>query len=134
MKICSKCNEEKQEVEFNFKNKKLNKLHSNCKTCQKIMKDKHYNENKKIYLDRNNQRRQKLREDFIEFKKTLSCTKCGENHPACLDFHHENDDKEYNVSSMIWSHSRKKIQKEIDKCLVLCSNCHRKHHYQAGIV
>jgi predicted HNH restriction endonuclease len=57
--------------------------------------------------------------------------KCGESRPWCLDFHHINPkDKEENLSRMT-SHQRKKedINKEIEKCVVLCANCHRDFHY-----
>ncbi|CCV12969.1 hypothetical protein MESS4_510136 [Mesorhizobium sp. STM 4661] len=55
---------------------------------------------------------------------------CGEDHPGCLDFHHVTDDKEVNVGDAVrlgWS--IKRLMTEINKCVVMCSNCHRKHHY-----
>ena len=57
---------------------------------------------------------------------------CGENHPACLDFHHKDKkDKSFNVAIMASSgYSIEKIKEEIAKCIVLCSNCHRKEHYK----
>lgn len=67
---------------------------------------------------------------FKEYKKSLSCV-CGENHPACLDFHHPNDDKEANVSELVCAGvARKTILKEIAKCVVICKNCHAKEHYR----
>lgn len=60
----------------------------------------------------------------------ITCA-CGENHPACIEFHHEDrTQKEYSVSSMVcggWS--IKRILEEISKCTPMCSNCHRKLHY-----
>lgn len=64
------------------------------------------------------------------YKQGKGCSKCGESHPATLDFHHTNGTKEANVTTAYvrgWSIDR--IKKEIDKCIILCSNCHRKHHY-----
>lgn len=66
---------------------------------------------------------------YRDYKKTLSCSKCGESHPACLDFHHKGN-KEFNISNVIRRKSFKTIKKEIDKCIVLCANCHRKEHYK----
>ena len=62
----------------------------------------------------------------------LKCEMCGENHPACLDFHHKDKkDKSFNVAIMASSgYSIEKIKEEIAKCIVLCSNCHRKEHYK----
>lgn len=77
---------------------------------------------------------------FVEFRKTLKCNRCPENDWAVLDFHHSDpEEKDMEVSTMV-SHawSKEKILKEISKCEVLCSNCHRKHHRdereQSGIV
>ena len=77
------------------------------------------------------QRAQEIRKWFLEIRNTLACEICGENHPACLDFHHENPEKKLmTVSRMVqngWS--KTKILEEIAKCRVLCSNCHRKFHW-----
>jgi hypothetical protein len=73
--------------------------------------------------------RKSLREWFIEFKSSLSCEKCGESHPACLDFHHRDPStKELTVARALLI-SKKRVLEEIEKCDVLCANCHRKVHY-----
>lgn len=66
-----------------------------------------------------------------EIKSKLKCKNCGEDHPSCLDFHHKNGlVKEANISQMPnRGASKEKILQEIEKCEVLCSNCHRKLHY-----
>lgn len=57
------------------------------------------------------------------------CHKCGEKfHPATMDFHHRNgEDKEFN-----WYKLRLRkwdsIIAELDKCDLLCANCHRLEH------
>lgn len=67
-----------------------------------------------------------------EIKSSRGCSICAESHPACLDFHHRNsEEKEYVISKMIVDGAgRERILKEIDKCDVVCSNCHRKLHYE----
>lgn len=77
-------------------------------------------------------RRKQLIEWFCEYRKTLSCAKCGFAHPAALDFHHRNpEEKLYEVSVMPGkSISKDKILAEIAKCDVLCANCHRIFHYE----
>lgn len=68
---------------------------------------------------------------FEEYRKTVKCIKCGENHPACLDFHHKENNKKREISAMVEDgFSIKNIKKEISKCVPLCSNCHRKEHYK----
>ena len=75
--------------------------------------------------------KQRNREWFIELKSQLHCSRCSENHPAALDFHHPDPtEKEIKISQAIaQGTSRVKILREIEKCLVLCANCHRKEHY-----
>ena len=69
-------------------------------------------------------------------KSTLSCVVCGESHIATLDFHHKDAGTKYmSVSNMcVNGYALARIFEEIEKCEVLCSNCHRKKHYYSGIV
>ena len=75
-----------------------------------------------------NNRKAMLKEWFIDKKKLLKCERCSESDYICLDFHHIGD-KENDVSRMVSNGcSIKNIENEINKCIVLCSNCHRKEH------
>lgn len=48
---------------------------------------------------------------------------------AIFDFHHiDTNEKEFNISSKVDRLSWGKIKIELDKCNLLCSNCHRKQH------
>lgn len=71
-------------------------------------------------------KRHKYLIDTIKLKK--GCEICGFNKwPECLDFDHKNPKKKlFNISQkLMWS--MKNLQKEINKCRVLCANCHRHH-------
>jgi hypothetical protein len=68
------------------------------------------------------------REWFKGYKSSLKCERCPESHISCLEFHHINGDKSYDVSDMIRGFSIQRIQEEIAKCIVLCKNCHAKEH------
>ena len=62
-------------------------------------------------------------------KSQLKCSICGEDRIWCLDFHHTNpSEKEGSVSHMIQAPN--KLKSELEKCIVLCANCHRDVHYQ----
>lgn len=76
------------------------------------------------------ERKEKLRKWFAEYKRReCSCENCGESHPACLEFHHVGE-KRMGVSEMVnTGFAKDKILEEINACRVLCSNCHRKEHY-----
>ena len=57
------------------------------------------------------------------------CNDCHEKfHPAIFDFHHKDpQDKEAEWRKMkSWSEERR--NQELDKCLLLCANCHRMRH------
>ena len=69
------------------------------------------------------------------FKYTLKCTKCGFSHPAALDFHHVNpSEKENLVSKLVGNGCFAAAMEEVQKCIVLCANCHRIHHYEENSV
>lgn len=64
-------------------------------------------------------------------KSQLRCVDCGERHPATLQFHHINsEDKVFNISRAAGrGTSLDRIKKEMQKCIVLCANCHAIRHY-----
>lgn len=63
-------------------------------------------------------------------KVASGCQECGEKHPACLEFHHrDRTTKTRGVGTMV---RMEEILAEIAKCVVLCANCHRKHHWKQG--
>jgi hypothetical protein len=78
---------------------------------------------------------QRNREYVWGVKSTTPCTQCGESDPACLEFHHlDSDDKESAISNAAgagWSLER--LQAEVDKCVILCRNCHAKLHYYQNL-
>jgi hypothetical protein len=95
---------------------------------------KWYDANKETEQDKAKIRQKKRREDFnkwyYEYKSTLSCIQCGFSHPAAIDFHHrDKKDKEFSPSRMREHTNKKGFLKEIEKCDVLCANCHRILHY-----
>lgn len=76
----------------------------------------------------------KIRADRIKkwvfnYKAKRGCYKCPENDPVALDFHHKDETlKEGNIGTIITTWSEEKLKKEINKCIVICANCHRKLH------
>ncbi len=67
-----------------------------------------------------------------DYKKTLACERCGFADYRALEFHHDDrHEKDFNVADMIRSDlSIEAIEREIKKCVVLCSNCHQIEHYE----
>jgi len=92
---------------------------------------KHYEANAEAVKKRTSDKKKQRRIDWNSFKRTLKCEKCGFSHPAALDFHHENPkEKEREVSHYVRNDQYKKAMEEVEKCIVLCSNCHRIYHYE----
>jgi DNA invertase Pin-like site-specific DNA recombinase len=58
---------------------------------------------------------------------------CGESHIAALDFHHlDPNEKEFVVAVLLRTNDWDAIEKELKKCKLVCSNCHRKLHFDAN--
>ena len=92
---------------------------------------KYYQHNKTKVLAATKTSKKKRIQEWREFKATLSCEKCGQNHPATLDFHHIVKDKSNRkVHSLTRNGNVGGAMQEIKKCQVLCANCHRIHHHE----
>lgn len=64
------------------------------------------------------------------FKAKCGCTKCGEKDPACLDLHHLDPSTKVMAVSVMVARLVPliEIMSEVEKCIVICANCHRKLH------
>ncbi len=97
---------------------------------QKELQRKHYQNNKEKYADAQRKKRRENKKIVSDFKRGKSCV-CGESHPCCLDFHHRDSKlKERVISKAMWEWGAERLKNEIEKCELICSNCHRKHHYE----
>ena len=123
---------DKELSEFNENKSKKDGFNSLCKSCIAVYQKKYYQANKKTFIDNKDKRKKTIKKWIIDFKKDKGCIVCGENRPATLDFHHRNpDEKETEIMTAVkrgWSINR--LQKEIDKCDIMCSNCHRVLHWK----
>lgn len=87
----------------------------------------YYSRNREAQRFRVIEGRRKLKAEIDLYKASKGCCFCLEKEPCCLDFHHTNKDKEGNVANLLLC-GRKRVYKEINKCILVCSNCHRKLH------
>lgn len=89
---------------------------------------RYYDRHKKLYYNKNLKRRRMLM-SFINTLKDKPCKDCGVKYPSyVMDFdHRDSSQKTSSVSHMATLHyaSRTKILEEIDKCDLVCANCHR---------
>ena len=81
-------------------------------------------------VQRTRDKRNKIRAYIQDYKQSHSCTDCKENYPYwMMDFDHLGD-KKFNISNFQTKNTTlKAIQNEIQKCDVVCANCHRNRTY-----
>ncbi len=132
-KICRKCGVCKDLNDFHKQKESKDGRHCYCKICAVDNAKRHYQDNKETVLPRmkvyNNKLEKQIKTIVNKIKKNLGCCFCDEFEPCCLDFHHLNPkEKEFTVSRLLSMKNVKTIIQEINKCVCVCSNCHRKIH------
>ena len=62
--------------------------------------------------------------------KSVGCMDCPETDPIVLEFHHRNpDEKLFTIGRATGTESVPKLLAEIEKCDVVCANCHRRREH-----
>lgn len=134
LKKCNRCNEEKSLECFSKNSTRKDGLCNFCKECSNTYKKKHYAQNRSDYIAKAKANRDKVVVWFREYKSQLACEICGENHPATLDFHHlDSEEKDRGLAELVRTSSKQRVLEEMKKCVVWCSNCHRKHHWNENV-
>lgn len=98
---------------------------------------KNKNQNAEWKLKRNLARAQKRRNNKEKAVLHMGnkCQHCGISYPnCCYDFHHKDPTDMNDIPSSVLNRSWKKIVLELEKCIMLCSNCHRIEHNKDGYV
>ncbi|MCA1836724.1 MAG: hypothetical protein LC721_10535 [Actinobacteria bacterium] len=100
-----------------------------CRPCRSAYHRKHYLANKRRYVEhaakaKKGQRIKRTRR-LLEFFATHPCVDCGEADPVVLEFDHLRD-KSFEVTQGLEWRSWQRILNEIEKCDVVCANCHRR--------
>lgn len=76
------------------------------------------------------EKRRKIKQDLVEYKGGI-CECCGINNKEFLsiyDFHHKDTKEKDILISGSYCRSIESLKKEVDKCMLVCSNCHRIIH------
>ena len=135
LKKCSSCKVEKGIENFNKNRTKKDGFGSVCRSCSNLTSKLYYEKDKETHKTRVSARNKKIRAEHsqkLRDIKASGCSCCSEKEACCLDFHHLRDKKD-GVGRMVGHRSSwRNIEKEINKCILLCSNCHRKLH--AGLI
>lgn len=126
-KVCLSCFEEKPITDFKWASIPKQLRATRCRECFRDI-ERHYKPRRRVV----NQTRKA--EIISRFKEGKRCLFCEENTPVCLDFHHTDPStKETTLANLIHrGYSIERIEREVKKCVLICSNCHRKVH--AGLL
>lgn len=113
-KVCSKCHILKPVNEFYIRNTKHSFKLGLCKKCK--------NQN-------DSDKRKQFKQSCVEYKGG-KCFICSYNKfPGALDFHHLDPlKKDFAIGTYRAQIFTIKIKNELDKCILLCANCHREFH------
>jgi hypothetical protein len=149
-KRCTKCRKTKPLTEFYQRPSRSSSpdkagavlYRSDCKSCHRAVMKKnsraHYRDNTDYYRKRNRKRAREIMAFIRQFKEDRpTCADCGLDHPWWrLDFDHlDGSEKTACISqsgSRGWSIER--VLEEMEKCEVVCANCHRdRTHARNGV-
>lgn len=115
---CTKCEETKEATDFPVASiTKLGRA-GECKECKSTRQKKQYTERA-----------------FMLYRMfNCECRDCGTYHssPAFFDFHHRDKTTKHREVKQILNGSWNKIMTEVEKCDMLCPNCHRERHLNEG--
>lgn len=162
LKTCTVCKKELTIDHFYKSQYHKDGFRSECKDCSKSNNKKYYDSHRQQILDnvakytesnkekikqyqlmyaQNNseQIKEQRKEHSIDKRKKVDayktpCAKCGEDKLYLLDFHHIDPSIKCFTIGNSYRGNDEKIQKEVEKCICLCANCHREFHYLYGIV
>lgn len=138
-KPCQDCNKKypPHVMDYDHRNKKekcftiskelgyaaLDKIMVEIKKCDLVCANCH-----RIRTHEHHKTKNKKPQAFVRAQKDKPCTDCGIKYPYyIMEFDHVRGEKLFNIASRIAikEKTKEKIQKEIDKCNVVCANCHR---------
>lgn len=130
-KFCYTCRQTKSTDCFYKEKRQLDGLTTSCKDCRKKYLQQYRDKHRSKLNEQGNQWRQKYKRErmlmILAYLKEHGCIDCGEDDPVVLDFDHVSGEKSHNISEMVHgAFSKENILKEIEKCVVRCSNCHRR--------
>lgn len=106
-----------------------------CKDCSSRTTRSHYKRWKedKEWVDNKRERgrylARKAKARAVDYMGNR-CHDCGLSYPDCVyDFHHLSGDTKVDNPSAILKRNWESAKEELDKCIMVCANCHRKRHF-----
>jgi hypothetical protein len=97
---------------------------------QREAERKWYLENRQRVVDKKTRKKARLRA-LVRAAKSRPCSDCGVEYPYyVMDFDHVTGDKVMIISDLVQRGATTKLLRELEKCEVVCANCHRVRTWQ----
>jgi hypothetical protein len=138
-KRCPKCGFELALAAFAFRDATRTKLQSYCRECQNEAWREWYSvaENRDSHLALVSRRRKgriARHRALIKAAKAVPCGDCGVSYPYyVMDFDHVQE-KQADVSRLIYLKGTEALIREVSRCEVVCANCHRERTHRRGLL
>jgi hypothetical protein len=92
---------------------------------QRAAERRWYHANKAKVLEKKRRKKDRLRA-LVRERKARPCADCGVSYPYyVMDFDHVTEDKVMIISKLVLRGATNLLMVELEKCEVVCSNCHR---------
>jgi len=130
---CIRCNTQKPISDFNRKTISKNGYDSRCRSC--VNKRRNEQNRKNPHHIEQSRKSRRVRQEYINNRKIGGCEMCGYNKClAALVFHHRDPKTKIDtIANMACRCAAiQEIKEEIDKCVLLCQNCHHELHEENG--
>jgi hypothetical protein len=123
-KMCAVC---KKDLPFDrFHRLGRNGHQAYCKDCRRLRDATLYRKNVQRIVAQKRALQAKRREWHWKMKEGQPCSDCGGSfHPVAMQWDHpEGSEKKGNVATMLQRVSRRRFLEELEKCELVCANCH----------
>jgi hypothetical protein len=130
MKRCGRCGLEKPLDDFHRWNRG-DGYQVWCKPCRKAYDRGYHARNRKRRQEHVRARRRRLHAWNNELKGSTPCADCGQFfHPVAMAWDHlPGNEKVAEISNLVRAGKTLQARKEIEKCELVCANCHAVRSY-----
>jgi hypothetical protein len=129
LRRCGRCGQSKSPAEFAWRRRAKGQRDNLCRPCRAEYHREHYEANRDRYVAQARERKRALALErttyLIDYFGSHPCVDCAENDPVVLEFDHLRD-KLFDIGQALPYRSWASILCEIEKCVVVCANCHRR--------
>lgn len=101
------------------------------KAMQKLYSRKWYEGNRREIIRKARNAKDRAKQKWFAYKSKQRCSHCRKKHPAIIDFHHVIKEGKQSVNHLAvkLSNVDAAIREAEERCIPLCSNCHRILHW-----